>query len=73
MIHGLSEAGEFELEFRGRSEQTQAKLALMEAELLAQMYDAGPLAATPVEAGNVEVDQDLKARIVSRFSELNDD
>ena len=68
MRNGLGEAGDFPLEFRGTgNEELSARLGLIEATLLAEMHDAGPLAAP-----RTAVDTDMRDRIMQRLSKLTD-
>jgi hypothetical protein len=68
MRQGLSEGHEHVLPRRGQTHaETRAKLALIEATLLEDIYGRGPLA----EAAGVDVDQDLKARILAKLSKLD--
>lgn len=67
MTRGLSEGADHALEFRGASNpELAAQLALVEATLLAEMFDAGPLAA------RAPVDTELKGRILDKLSKLSD-
>lgn len=69
MRQGLSEAPSAALPRRGTAvAETRARLALMEAALLADMHEAGPLADSP--APQVVVDSDVKARILDKLSKL---
>jgi len=69
MRRGLGEPGDFALEQRGTGhEETRARLAMMEAALLAEMHNTGPLA----ESGDVEVDESVKSRILARLQEVDD-
>ncbi len=68
MRHGLSEGPDARLPGRALTAETRARLALMEASLLAEMHDTGPLAAS--EEAQVQVDGDLKARILDKLSKL---
>jgi len=68
MRQGLSEGHDHMLPQRGQTNaETRAKLALIEATLLEDLYGRGPLA----EAAGVDVDQDLKARILAKLSKLD--
>ena len=68
MRKGLSEEGDFALEFRGAgNEEVSARLGLIEATLLAEMFDAGPLAAP-----RTTVDTEMKDRILDQLSKLSD-
>jgi hypothetical protein len=68
MRKGLSEEGDFLLEFRGAgNEEVTARLGLIEANLLADMFDAGPLAAP-----RATVDTAMKDRIIDQLSKLSD-
>jgi len=67
MTRGLSEGPECELQQQGQDhEEARASMALMEASLLAQMHGEGPLA----EQAGVEIDHDLKARILEQLSKM---
>lgn len=68
MRHGLSEGPDAPLPGRVLTAETRARLALMEASLLAEMHETGPLANTPEP--QVQVDGDLKARILDKLSKL---
>lgn len=69
MRRGLGEPGDFALEQRGvEHDETRARLAMMEAALLAEMHGTGPL----TEAGDVEVDESVKNRILARLQEVDD-
>ena len=70
MTRGLSEAGEHELEYRGRlHREPRARLAQLEAELLASMHGAGPLAEVD-EAPAVEIQEEARDRIMERLRGL---
>lgn len=67
MKRGLSEGPEFALEFRGQEmPEVAAKLAILEAQLLEDIYDVGPLAQTS------EGDASIKARIFDHLASLDD-
>ncbi len=69
MRQGLGESPVSSLPRRGADfAETRARLALMEAALLAEMHDAGPLADSP--APQVVVDSDVKSRILDKLSKL---
>lgn len=69
MSRGLSESGTFQLPMRGRNNaELRARLALIEAGLLAEIHGAGPLA----EQLGVAVDEGMKARILAKLSTLDD-
>ncbi len=68
MRKGLSESGDFQLEFRGQGNpELEAHLGLLEATLLAEMFDSGPLAAP-----QTAVDTAMKGRILDQLSKLSD-
>lgn len=67
MTRGLSEGSDYALEFRGAGTETGAQLALIEASLLAEMYDVGPLAVT-----GPAVNASVKGRILDKLSKLSD-
>ncbi|MCB9520481.1 MAG: hypothetical protein H6699_06360 [Myxococcales bacterium] len=65
MTRGLSEGAEHVLEYRGAgSEELAARLGLIEAALLADVYDIGPFAET------AQVDQGVKDLVLSKLSKL---
>ena len=67
MTRGLGEGPEYALEFRGGTHpETSAQLALIEAAILAEVYEVGPLVAQG------SVDNDLKGRIIDKLSKLGD-
>lgn len=69
MSRGLGEGSQFGLEHRGNAfAETRARLALMEAGLLADLHGTGPLA----EQLGVVVDAGVKAKILARLSKLDD-
>jgi hypothetical protein len=69
MSRGLGEGGSFALPMRsGSVGDLRARLALIEAGLLAEVHGAGPLA----EQLGVQVDADMKAKILARLSQLDD-
>ncbi|MFT4703658.1 MAG: hypothetical protein ACI81R_001350 [Bradymonadia bacterium] len=66
MSRGLSEGPDFALTFRGQDhEETSARLALMEADLLDAMGHSGPLDTAAA------VDGALKSRIMERLASLD--
>lgn len=74
MRHGLSEGDEHELEFQGQHvPEPKARLAMMEAELLAVMHQRGPLAQADEAASETTVDEALRAKIFARLSGLDED
>jgi hypothetical protein len=75
LSRGLSETGDYPLEFRGqRDADSAARLALVEAALLAEMYEVGPLAEVEdaSEQTRSSVDSGLKSRILDKLSKLSD-
>lgn len=69
MRKGLSESGDFQLEFRGQGHpELEAHLGLIEATLLAEMFETGPLAAPQTAS----VDTAMKDRILDQLSKLSD-
>lgn len=67
MMRGLSEGPDTVLEFRGQQNPELAgKLALMEAQLLEDIYNVGPLAQAS------SVDSSVKTRIFDHLSALDD-
>lgn len=67
MTRGLGEGAGFALEFRGDAHaETAAQLALIEANLLAEMFDEGPVAE------RTSVDTELKGRILDKLSKLSE-
>ena len=71
MTQGLSETADFALEFRGaENAELRARLALIEADLLAEMHGIGPLSESPTEAS---IDHDLKNRIANKLASLGDE
>lgn len=74
MRHGLSEGDDHQLEFHGQHvAEPKARLAMMEAELLAMMHQRGPLAEQETEAAKSDVNEDLRSKIFSRLSGLDED
>ena len=68
MRHGLGEDGDFPLEFRGAGNaEVAARLGLIEATLLAEMFETGPLASP-----RTTVNTEMKDRIIERLSKLTD-
>lgn len=66
MARGLSEDGAFALERRTSDPELLARLGVLEAQLLAEMHGAGPLAES------TQPPNDVKARILDRLSSLDD-
>lgn len=57
----------------GGHAELRARLALIEATLLEDLYGTGPLAETEAAApAEVEVDRGLKARILAKLSRVDD-
>ena len=74
MRHGLSEGDDHPLEFHGQHvEEPKARLAMMEAELLAAMHQRGPLAEEQSEEAGTDVDESLRSKIMQRLSGLDED
>jgi len=68
MRQGLSEAHEAPLEFHGQDQpETRARLALLEAHLLAEVHGIGPLAED-----DTELDHGVKNRILDKLARLDD-
>lgn len=72
MRHGLSEGPDTDLEFRGQLHgEVRARLGAMEAEMLAAMFQRGPLAEEfPAEDSGVSVDEATRARIIETLARL---
>ncbi|MCA9300302.1 MAG: hypothetical protein KDA28_14625 [Phycisphaerales bacterium] len=68
MRKGLSEEHAAPLEFRGAAHaETRARLTLMEANLLSEMHDLGPLAEA-----DTGVDPGVKRRVLDKLAGLDD-
>ncbi len=68
MTRGISETDGHPLEFQGSDiDETRAKLALMEAQLLAQMHQSGPLAEQ-----STGVDLQVKSAILNHLGSLEE-
>lgn len=74
MAHGVSEGPESALAFRGQLHtELRARLAGLEAELLASMHGRGPLAepeVTAEAAPEVAVDAAMRQRIMERLASV---
>lgn len=77
MTRGVSESEDFVLEFRGQERpDVQARLALIEGEALLALglLEVSSEADAPVvDEPSIEVDRDLKARILRKLSGSNSD